>query len=321
MDNRRFNRQPGEWVSGGLIRQIVFVLLVVLIPAADMAAGDVVSDSTKKTNKLSLRWGAQPDSGDQADDLRSDIPLPKHLQMRLVSQSTIPPITARPGFDSIKTFSYLLLADSAQTATSTGPNAPPQVRGITSVPVSQRITPARISSPADSGVITLVANWKIKNPAAAINRRDIAPYQKWLSLVRIDPATGKILLMTQVDLAHPKVIDTLAAEYWDFSRTLWHFYGRWMLYLSDDFSFECVRQSALAGAIRTTMSVQGREIIDGRDCFVVEIRRETPFRPSAAQTYWVDAEERVTQQLKIGSTLFKRVKPGRAAQDKSPSSP
>ncbi len=103
--------------------------------------------------------------------------------------------------------------------------------------------------------------------------------------------------MVAYDFRNPADADTVAREEWHFARTLWHWYGEWMLYLSDGFTYERRESHPLIGEIQQTLSVTGRDTVVGRECYVVDSWRGSPGRGGSEKRYWIDVQRRVVVRM------------------------
>jgi len=84
------------------------------------------------------------------------------------------------------------------------------------------------------------------------------------------------------------------------SSDLHYFYGYWMLALTPDFSWECLKNSP-KDRVSIKLKVTGMENLNGRECFVVERTYRKDSEESQIITYWIDKVHRIAVQVKKGN--------------------
>jgi|GEM_PF-3524729 len=241
-----------------------------------------------------------------ADSANTVVP---SLAPQLVSESTIPPPTASFEMAENRSFSYISFVDSLPAGQQPSSRMAILSAGFGSFPHTQRITCLGKGHRPDSTTVVLVNYAKIKNPRSLAPSDMTIPYRRRVATAYIDPATGRIEREIRTSSANPDRADTLESSFWDFSRTLWEFYGRWMLHLSDDFYYERVVQQPLVGQIKISLQTIRRDNFANRECFVVRFRRGSPGGDGIEKTYLVDTQDRVVVQVKDDQFVLKLVVP------------
>jgi len=228
---------------------------------------------------------------------------------QLISESDIPPPTAGLAIQKSQAFSYVSSVDSLPPDREPGARMAQLATGLGAFPITQRITCPSITPSADSMTVILTNYAKCKNPGTSVFSKRDALYELWAATAYIDSETGSILKEIRTKLAHPGRIDTLEGGFWNFSSTLWDFYGRWMLHLADNFYYERVEKYPLAGTLKTSLKTVGRTNVGDRECFIVRFRRAAEDGEGIEKIYLVDVENRVTVQIKDEQTVLKLVLP------------
>jgi hypothetical protein len=237
------------------------------------------------------------------------LPAPK-----IISETPIPPPTASFAIEKGRAYSYISLVDSSaiDPRRPQVQPAPPLSGGF---PEVQRIICLGTSMIGDSAVFRLSNNARIGNLRARLAPREIAAFQRTMAIAYLDSTSGGIIREISQNSALTYRADTIDGRYADFTATLWDFYGRWMLHLSDDFSYVRDEQPPLAGLIRISLTVEGRDTVDERECFVARLTRGAPDRDGFEKIYWVDVAERVTVQASHESFLLKLIIPSSDSTD------
>jgi len=234
----------------------------------------------------------------------------------IVSESIIPPATASFGVKRNRVYTYISSIDSAAIDQDhpLESTTPPLSGGF---PEVQRIVCQSVSADGDSTIFQLVNNARIRNVQARLAPRNIPAFQRFMATARVDSASGRVLREFSQISSRPNQVDTLVEKYSDFVSTLWDFYGRWMLHLSDEFSYVRDEQVPLAGLRRISLTVAGRETIDERECFVVQLTRGQPGREGTRRTYWVDVVDRVTVKVAFEAFVFELIVPSKDTTETS----
>ncbi len=228
---------------------------------------------------------------------------------QLVSESEIPPPTAAFSIMQGQSFSYISFVDSLPAGQQPSPRMAILSAGFGSFPRTQRITCLGKGHRPDSTTVVLVNYAKIKNPRSLAPSNTTIPYRRRVATAYIDPVTGRIEREIRTSSVNPDHADILEGPYWDFSRTLWEFYGCWMLYLSDDFYYERVVEQPLVGPIKISLQTIRRDNLANCECFVVRFRRGSPGGDGIEKTYLVDTQDRVVVQVKDDQFVLKLVVP------------
>jgi hypothetical protein len=203
-------------------------------------------------------------------------------------------------------YDYLQVIDSTRLLTDTTPRAAFLQHGLGAVPLQQRVRLYGDRQLRGNAGFLVRRQAKRLNPQAG-NREPKYLIEHGAAL--LDSASGAILYAERVNARLPKVNDTLHAEDWHFGRTLWDWYGEWMLYLADDFIYERQESHPVVGTISTTLRVRGRDTIGVWECYVVDYHRGLPERPGLDRRFWIDVDQRVTVRVCDGGYCLQRVLP------------
>lgn len=228
---------------------------------------------------------------------------------QLISESDVPPPTAAFKIQKSQVFSYELSVDSLPPGREPSARMAQLSTGLGAFPITQRITRPSVTSHTDSMTVVLNNYTKCKNPGTSVFSKRDALYELWAATAYVDSETGRIMKEIRTKLAHPGRIDTLESEFWNFSSTLWDFYGRWMLHLSDNFYYERVEKYPLVGTLKTSIKTVSRRNVADRECFVVRFRRSAADGEGIEKIYLVDVENRVAVQIKDEQTVLKLILP------------
>lgn len=224
---------------------------------------------------------------------------------RLISESEIPPATAVFEIDRGRSFSYVLSIDSSFGGGKPDSRTMILAQGLGGFPYLQRVSCIGRASQDDTTAVILVNQVKFKDPRAMIAAGKIPLFQRWLCTASIDTRTGSIREESRTRLNQWEQADTLREGHWDFPSTLWQFYGRWMLHLSDDFTYEKAEAVPVIGEVKTSLETVARDTISGRECFTIRFQRR-PARGSGIEiTYWVDIAERIAVQVQDAGLILK----------------
>lgn len=221
-----------------------------------------------------------------------------NLSTSLISESKISPPTATFDIAQDRSFSYVLSIDSSIGDKKIDSRTLVLSMGIGGFPELQWIMCLGRQSRDSATVVTLINQAKFKDPKGVVHSRKNPLFQRRMSTAIIDPLTGSIRGEIETRPNQPEPADTLGVSHWDFPSTLWEFYGRWMLYLSDDFSYERIESVPVIGQVRTALETVGRDTIDGRECFIVRFRHHQVQADGIKKVYWVDTAERVAVRVK-----------------------
>ena len=240
-----------------------------------------------------------------ADTVRTPASL---LEPKVISETPIPPPTAKFRMDSGAVFSFATIDETLAGDTSGNSRAVRLAAGLGAFPANQRIAylgPGRLR---DTAIIVLSALVKSNNPRAVAKARHEVLYLLTSSSAQIDSANGAIKREIRQLIGDSVTVDTLEGKYRDFTRTLWDFYAPWMLHLSDTFRYARTVSNPLAGITSTSLETIGRDTVEGRACWVVRFQSGAPDRQGLIKTYWVDLEERVAMQVRQGHLVMRRVR-------------
>jgi hypothetical protein len=232
-----------------------------------------------------------------------------HLSTQLISESKIPPPTATFDIVQGRSFSYVLSIDSSIGDKKADSRTLILSLGIGGFPEMQWILCLGRKSPDSTTVVKLVNQAKFKDPKGVVHSRKNPLFQRRMSSALIDPLTGSIREEIETRPNQPEQADTIGGSHWDFPSTLWEFYGRWMLYLSDDFSYEKVETVPVMGQVKTSLETVGRDTIDGRECFMVGFHRHPVRADGIKKVYWVDTAERVAVRVKDAGLSLNLIMP------------
>jgi hypothetical protein len=236
------------------------------------------------------------------------IPLPKVL-----SESPIPAPTAFFAIDSGRVFAFVSVEDSLPEGERRSSRAAQLSAGLGAFPVTQRITCLGPGWIGDIPAVILANYAKIKNPPATPHPKRAVSFLLKAATAYIDPADGRVRREIRLGSSPGTPPDTVEETDRDFSRTLWDFYGRWMLHLSDTFRYEQTLQNPFAGVTTLRLEAVGRDTVDGRPCFVVRYHAGAPDHEGTTKMYWVDLRDRVAVRVKQEQLTLRRIFSERAA--------
>ena len=228
-------------------------------------------------------------------------------EAKVIAESAIPPPTAQFRMDSSRVFSFVTSEDTLPAGGPGGPRDARLVAGLGAFPITQRITCLGPGLSGDTATVVLANYAKVKDPRIVSRGGPTPLYLLITATARIDSADGRIHQEIRLPLGDSLPTDTSGSRQWDFPRTLWDFYGHWMLYLSDTFRYERTLANPLAGITTTTLQTVGRDTIQHHPCWVVRYRTGAPDRPGLVKTYWVDMADRVAVQVRQEHLVMKQV--------------
>jgi hypothetical protein len=236
---------------------------------------------------------------------------------RVVSESGIHPPTAIFNFERHRSFYYSMEVDSAALESASGGRTKILYAGIGRYPRQQRVTRSSRSALGDTTAVVLIRQATFRNPRAGLTADTVPHFLREISSASIDPQTGSIIGELPPDSGMSRN-DALPGEERGFCRTLWEFYGQWMLHVSDTFSYEKVILAPPVGEVRISLETVGRDTIDGRDCYLVRYRRRSAGTEGLEKMYWIDAAQRVTARVQDEGITMRLVTPVRKSSATGP---
>jgi len=237
---------------------------------------------------------------------------------RLVSESIIPSPTAIFHIDQGESFFYEMVIDSTLLESDQEPRTRILSSGLGTFPRQQRITESSRLPALDSAGVGLVRQARFRNPRVGAANDSIPPFELQLSSAVIDPLTGKIVKESPSSPGQPDRVDTLRADQWDFSATLWEFYGQWMLHLCDTFFYEKIVSTPPIGSVRLTLKTAGRDTVNGRECYAVEYSRGPAEKTGLKKMYWVDMNDRIVVRVQDAGVILDLITPRRESTMTAP---
>ncbi len=230
---------------------------------------------------------------------------PTLLRPTLIDETPWPPRTASFPMTDTTHYDYLQFVDSLGLDEE---NQRSKIlrHGLGSVPLQQRVKLVDGGSVlVDSGYVVRLRALQ-KNPSPG-NRQP--KHNLVYGTAVIDSTSGAVRFAVTYQVRDSNRADTTHSAEWHFARTLWDWYGQWMLYLSDTFAYERQESHPLVGPIHTTLRVSGRERVAQRDCFVVDQWRGSPGHSGVNRRYWIDVDRRVTVRVCDSGICLERVLP------------
>ena len=176
------------------------------------------------------------------------------------------------------------------------------------LPIRQTITIGGNTEYSGENGLFIQREGVLENPMASTSEQTSGEGWKDKSKSFVN-AKGKIRYCeseTTMTIGESTSVSTNSSSGFSASSDLHYFYGYWMLALTPDFSWECLKNSQ-GDQVFIKLKVTGIENLNGKECFVVERTYRKEPEESQITTYWVDKANRIAVQVKKGNYVIRLV--------------